>query len=388
MFPGRKFVVAVVHLTLVVALYPGFAWATPPKNVIILIGDGMGFEHVKAASIYASGAEGTLSFEQLPYQGQVITNTVSGGTTDSAAAATAMATGHKVIAAAISTAQPPPAGSGLKWGDPMTTMLEILMAQGKSSGLVSTAQITDATPAAFGAHAMTRSQRAIIANGFLTQNKVNVILGGGDGGYITNTMAQAAGYTTVANRTQLQAVNTQTTTYLTGIFGNDALPYEANGLGALPHLSEMATTAIDILDNDPQGFFLMIEGGRIDHAAHANNIAQTVLETVEFSNTVQLVLNWAAGRTDTLVLVTADHETGGLHVLANLGQDVMPTVSWSSTEHTSTKVPVYAWGVNAQMVSGIIDNTDIFNIALAPEPASVLMLGVGIVAAALRRQRR
>ena len=107
-----------------------------------------------------------------------------------------------------------------------------------------------------------------------------------------------------------------------------------------------------MLDDDPDGFFLMVEGGRIDHACHANDLIRSIYETIEFSNSVQTVIDWAAGRNDTLILVTADHETGGLTVLTNNGAGVLPTVTWSGTGgHTAAKVPVYAWGVNAEMVS-------------------------------------
>ena len=92
------------------------------------------------------------------------------------------------------------------------------------------------------------------------------------------------------------------------------LPYEVDGLGDLPHLSEMTETALDMLEDDLDGFFLMIEGGRIDHACHAHHLERSIFETIEFSNTVQAVIDWAAGRNDTLILVTADHETGGLAV--------------------------------------------------------------------------
>ncbi len=106
----------------------------------------------------------------------------------------------------------------------------------------------------------------------------------------------------------------------------------------------------------------MVEGGRIDHAGHDNVIGRNVLETVGFSDAVRVVADWAMGRPDTLVLVTADHETGGLKVLRNDGRGAFPTVSWSTTGHTEARVPVYAWGANARSVFGVMDNTDLFGI--------------------------
>ncbi len=145
------------------------------------------------------------------------------------------------------------------------------------------------------------------------------------------------------------------------------MPYEFDGYGSLPHLSEMTDTALNILDNDPDGFFLVVEGELIDEASHSNDIQRTIYEVFELSNAVQVALDWAAGRNDTLIIVTADHETGGLTVLQNNGQFQIPDVSWGtnvdpSLGHTDSPVPVYARGVNADLVLGIIDNTDIFSI--------------------------
>jgi len=127
----------------------------------------------------------------------------------------------------------------------------------------------------------------------------------------------------------------------------------------LPHLSQMAETALDILDSDPDGFFLMIEGGKIDWAGHDNNLADVIGETIEFAKSIREILNWAEQRNDTLLIVTADHETGGLKVLKNNGKGKLPEVSWSSKNHTAIKVPVYAWGKRAGLFTGPMDNTDI-----------------------------
>jgi alkaline phosphatase len=167
----------------------------------------------------------------------------------------------------------------------------------------------------------------------------------------------------VLNAAEMIALPTATETMVSGQFGTGLMPYEYDGLGDLPDLSEMTDTALNILDNDPDGFFLMVEGGRIDHACHANDIIRSVWEIIEFSEAVQEVIDWAAGRTDTFILVTADHETGGLTVLINNDADNYPTVSWSTGGHTGVNVPMYAWGVNAEMVTGVLDNTQLFAIA-------------------------
>ena len=327
---------------------------TSPTNVIFCIGDGMGFEKVKAAGMYAYGEVGRLSFEGFPHRGEVTTHSADSPMTDSAAAATAMATGSKVNNGVISTALP---GDGSE----LYTLLECFKDRGKSTGLVSTTFITHATPAAFGAHEPRRGNLAEIAEGYLNQTRPNVLLGGGGNG-MTDAAAEAAGYTVVTDRDELLSLGAENIVRVSGQFGDTNLPYEFDGLGRLPHLSEMSATALKILTKSPTGFFLMIEGGRIDHAGHSNDIERNIFETLEFAKTVKVVTDWMKGRTDTLIIVTADHETGGLKVLKNNGMGNFPTVSWSTGGHTTTNIPVYAWGPNAARISGVMDNTDFFDV--------------------------
>ncbi|MDE0043079.1 MAG: alkaline phosphatase [Candidatus Poribacteria bacterium] len=324
------------------------------KNVIFCIGDGMGFEKVKAAGMYAHGAAGTLSFEAFPYQGEVTTHSADSSMTDSAAAATALATGFKVNNGVLSTALP---GDGRE----LYTLLEHFRDQDKSTGLVSTTFITHATPAAFGAHNPSRGNLEEIAGDYLNYTRPNVLLGGGGNGMSAAT-AEAADYTVITDQQGLLTLDTKNLSRVSGQFGDTNLPYEYDGLGDLPHLSEMAATALDILARNPIGFFLMIEGGRIDHAGHSNDIERNVCETIEFSKTLRVVMDWSQGRNDTLIIVTADHETGGLQVLENNGAGNFPTVSWTTEGHTSTNVPVYGWGPNAERIGGLMDNTDLFDV--------------------------
>jgi alkaline phosphatase len=329
------------------------AAGAPPKNVIILIGDGMGFEQIKAAGMYKNGFSVSLLFESFPHQGQVTTFSADSSITDSAAAATAIATGFKVNNGVVSLATP---GNG---GE-LETLLEYFKALGKGTGLVTTTYITHATPACFGAHESSRNNYTAIANDYLNQTRPNVLFGGGGNGMSVSS-AQAAGYTVVTDATHMLDLNPETADMVSGQFGNSAIPYELDGVGSLPHLSEMVETALEILDNDPDGFFLMVEGGLIDWACHSNDLPRAVWETIEFDKTVQAVFDWAADRTDTLIIVTADHETGGLTVVKNNGAGSYPTVTWSTDGHTGTNVPVYAWGPNAELISGIMDNTEFFD---------------------------
>ena len=324
------------------------------KNVIFCIGDGMGFEAVKAAGYYAYGETGTLSFEAFPHRAEMATYAADSPMTDSAAAATAMATGYKVNNGVISMEFP---GSGT----PLKTLLEIFKAQDKWTGLVSTTYITHATPAAFAAHNPERNNLADIAHDYLHLTRPNVLLGGGGNG-LTEKDAEAAGYTVVTDREGLLNLDTDTENCVSGQFGDTNIPYIFDGSDDLPQLSEMVSVALDILCNAQGGFFLLVEGGRIDHAGHSNDIERNILETIEFSKTVQIIFDGVAGRDDTLILVTADHETGGLKVHKNNGKGQVPDISWSTGGHTVSNVPLYGWGRNAERVGGIMNNTDLIKV--------------------------
>ncbi len=326
------------------------------KNVILYIGDGMGPEQVRAAGLYEHGVAGSLFFETFAYQGSMVTNNVSGGLTDSAASGTAMATGVKVDNGVISVALP---GDGAE----LKTMLEYFKEGGKSTGLVTTVPMYHATPAAFGAHEAKRASKDEIIDDYLTQSRPEVLLGGGKNG-ITPEEAWAADYVVVETALEMKGLDTESVERVSGQFAGE-IPYEYDGVGDMPHLSEMTETALRILDNNRDGFFLMVEGGKIDWAAHDNDIARTVGETVEFDRAVEVGWDWARGRCDTLIVVTADHETGGLGLREIEGEVKLVEVSWQTGGHSVTEVPVYAWGAGADRFSGSFDNTDIFNKIMA-----------------------
>jgi alkaline phosphatase len=253
----------------------------PPDsgNIILLIGDGMGFAHVKASSLFEAGTEEGLSFQTFPILAEVKTAAFGGVVTDSAAAATSIATGHKVINGVISKAL---------LGD-FETLLEYYKRFGKRVGLVSTAQITHATPAAFGAHNFDRSNYEDIASDYLTQSRPHVLFGGGGKG-MSQEEAETSGYVVVESAVELAEIDPDTAEFVSGQFGDGHLPYRFDGLGSLPTLSQMTEKALEILEKDTDGFFLMVEAGRIDHASHGNDIIRTVYETIELSDTIRMIL--------------------------------------------------------------------------------------------------
>jgi alkaline phosphatase len=337
-------------------------------NVILFIGDGMGPEQVRAAR-YFKGTN--LCFEGWARHGEVRTHSANSLVTESAAAGTAMATGHKAHNGVVSVAIP---GDGREY----ETVLEYLRRKGKRTGLVTTTFVTDATPAVFGAHEVIRSRYAAIAADYFHQSRPNVLFGGGGYG-LSVSGATTAGYAVVTDRLGMQALDPATETMVSGQFGLGNMPYEYEGLGDLPHLSEMTETALRVLEHGPHGFFLMVEGGRIDHACHGNDIVNCVRETVEFDHAVHTAQDWASNRTDTLLIVTADHECGGLTVLADNGPGHEPDVEWSSAGHTGTNVGVYAQGPGAERVTGVMDNTDIYRIMMQSQPIVPEAVAINVV---------
>jgi alkaline phosphatase len=367
--------------------------AAAPKNVIILIGDGMGFEHVRAGGLYANGKEGSLLLETLPYRAEVVTAPVPGANakpgqeaiTDSAAAATALATGHKVYNGVISMVLP---GDG----KPYTTVLESFAAQGKMTGVVSTAAITDATPAAFGSHAASRKDSAVIADCYLKSVRPNVVFGGDDGGMaptLTPASVTAAGYQVVTDSKALAALRVEAGSHVFGLFSPGNMPYELQKIAAAtqptrsrildaPSLAEMTVAALRIVSQEQRGFFLMVEGALIDKAANKKGEASCIPEVAEFDKAVKVVMDWASIRKDTLVLVVADHETGGLKVVQGRGKGRLPELTWATTSHTRARVPLFAWGVGARKVKGTLDNTDVYRLMMGTFTGSSVSLAAPV----------
>lgn len=253
-----------------------------------------------------------------------------------------------------------------------------------------------ATTAAFGAHELTRFFYGNIVDDYLNDSRPNVLLGStqpGDmfiGFGIDPTKAANAGYQVATTRAELLAIDPNTATHVSGQFGVLDQPSEYEySLGGNtfydtnPFLNQMTDYAIDQLEEDPDGFFLVVEHEGADLSGHAassgpSRIGAGIFATLELSNTVQGILDWIAGRadpTDTLLIVTADHETGGLAIQADNGAGNLPTVTYSTNNHTPQNVNAYVWGTNTSLVSGTIDNTDLFTIAV-PEPGiAILLLG-------------
>ncbi len=350
--------------------------AESPIRVILFIGDGMGEAQRTAARWYALGQSGQLAMDRLAYNSWARTASADNPVTDSAAAATALATGVKTNNGRVAMT---PDGAA-----PLTTILELAQPHGLAVGLVTTVQMAHATPASFAAHVPNRNQAAEIAAQMLGRG-VNALLGGGEDEFLPVTAtgqypeagertdgrdliteATAAGYTYVWDAAGLSAVDPAATLQLLGLFSDEEMPRPP----AAPALSEMTAKAIAVLAQDPDGFFLMVEGGQIDWACHANDAARAITETLDFDAAVEIGLDFAATTDNTLVIVTGDHETGGMAVsLSDNGgraftmPDATPFyVAWATTTHTGADVPTNAQGPRADLAQGTYENTYIYTI--------------------------
>jgi len=349
-----------------------------PKAILLFIGDGMGEAHRTAARWESVGQFGQLAMDTLSISGWSKTASADSSITDSAAAATAMATGVKTNNRIIGMDP---------FGESLTTILELAQERGYAVGLVTNVQLSHATPAAFAAHVSDRSQMTEIALQII-EHHPNVLLGGGedeflppiatgcfpqsgersDGRNLINE-AIADGYTYVCSATAFNAVNPLTTPFLLGLFGDEGMsrPYA-------PSLADMTDKAISILSLDPDGFLLMVEGGQIDWAAHGNDAANTISDTLGFDSAVNVGLSYASTHTNTLLIVTADHETGGMS--ADLTSSGLPDedgpfympdntafyVNWTTGAHTEVAVPTTAIGYLSDQLSGTYENTHIFTV--------------------------
>lgn len=326
-----------------------------PAVVILMIGDGMGKTHLELASTYATGGANGLAIQALPHRGEIASASLS-GVTDSAAAATAMAAGVMTLNGRIGVDRE---------GAPVETLVETALALGLPAGLVTTAALPHATPGAFSAHRLSRQQYVDIADDQALVVRPTVMLGGGasfalpagpgsvrdDGGLLAPL--EDAGYTVLLDGAALTAPGTAPHK-LAGYFAPEHLDYVADDPGdGQPSLVQMTEAALAALDGG-EGFFLMVEGARIDMASHGNDLARMVGEMLAFDDAVAAVMSWAAGRPEVTVLVTADHETGGLEVVEPAGVGELPEVTWSTKVHTNSRVDVYGDGPGSEVFDGAV----------------------------------
>ncbi len=410
------------------------------KNIVVMISDGCGYNHIDAASLFQHGEVGTQVYESFPFKRAITTYSADGdgydperawkqfdyvkqGTTDSAAAATAMSTGVKTRNRAI--------GVDVS-GKPLKHALERAEELGKATGVVTSVYLSGGTPAGFVAHSVSRDSYEAISREMILSSAVDVIMGTGHpwfdndgkpletaksfqyvGGQETWEGLQAGRvgadadrdgcpdrWKLIQTRHEFQALAVGPTpkriigvprvhlTLQQSRSGKDDsvtndVPWEAPLIDTVPTLTEMARAALNVLDDDPDGFFLMIEGGAVDWASHACQSGRMIEEQIDFNNAVGAVVAWVEQNSnwdETLVIVTGDHECGYLtgpdsdpawSPLSGNGPGRLPGMEWHGGGHTNSLIPLFVRGTAARaLLSGVrekrdpvrgayLDNTDV-----------------------------
>lgn len=393
------------------------------KNVIVMISDGCGYNQIDAASMYQYGKIGVQVYEHFPFKFGMSTysadgngynpqsawgdfNYVKSGATDSASAGTAMSTGVKTNDRAI--------GVDMN-GNPLKHVAQRAEELGKATGVVTSVQWSHATPASFVAHNVHRDNYEQIAREMVLSSATDVIMGAGHPWFDNNGQPKAApntykyvgGQSTwdalaagtaggdadgdgiadpwklIQKRDEFRSLMAgDTPKRLIGVAqayttlqqgrGGDAKadPYAVPLNETVPTLAEMTRGALNVLDNDRDGFFLMVEGGAVDWAGHANQSGRVIEEEIDFNKAVEAVVDWVKENSnwgETLLIVTGDHETGYLtgpgsnptwQSLVNNGAGNLPGVQWNSGSHTNSLVPIFAKGDAARFLKGYADQSD------------------------------
>lgn len=328
----------------------------PIKNVIFMIGDGTGIAQLYSGQLQEVGSDGYLHAQRLPITGIIKTHAEDNLITDSASGATAYSCGIKTNNGVIAQDSD---------GNECVTLMELAQQAGMKTGLVATSGVTHATPASFATHIDSRNKYSEIAEQ-MVESEVDVILGGGLEYFIPSDSAGSnredqlnvlsslrdQGYSVVLDR---QAMIEEDSEQIFGLFSPSGMPSE----NRVPSLAEMTNKAVESLSSNENGFFLMVEGSQIDWGGHANETPYVVREVKDFDDAIGVVLTFAQENPGTLVIITADHETGGMTINGVNSENTMVDIAWTSTGHTGTPIPLMAYGPHAVEFSGWWDNTDI-----------------------------
>jgi alkaline phosphatase len=326
-----------------------------PRNVILVIGDGMGLAHI---GLMMHTSKAPLVIEQFPIVGLQKTSSYTHLITDSGAAATAMACGEKTYNSAIGMA---------KDTTPCANLIELAHLAGKKTGIVVTSSLVHATPAAFVAHQKFRGFREAIAIDYLSSN-VDYAVGGGLM-YFTNRFTddrnlwrelEAKGYL-VSDFDHMSFKHFLRLAPEKVIYFTAHMEPDKRQDGRV-YFTKAVTHGLEVLKkNGDDGFFMMVEGSQIDYAGHENNRNYLLAEMRDFDEMLAGVIAFAEEDGETLVIVTADNSTGGLAIDGGKPGKGSIKSSFTTTRHTADMVPVYAYGPGAELFSGIYDNTEIFH---------------------------
>jgi len=346
-----------------------------------MVADGMGLSNVTTARIYKNGIDGVpLHLETLSVIGYQRTYSKNSTITDSASAASAWACGEKFNNGEICKHE--------ENGNAPRTILELAKEKLKATGLVVTSTVTHATPAPFAAHVTDRRCENEIARQYVQVTNPDVILGGGKERFDSNRAdpcgtsgnllleAKTKGYELAYDKAEMEASVAKRVTKLLGLFNNENMipEYKRISNTTEPGLSEMTATALAILEKNPQGFFLLIEGSQIDGGNHTNHFEYMVKDLLAFDQAVRVVLEWIDEKPlrkgNTLLIIVSDHETGGFAItgpsntLSRKGDLNSMEVGWVNRKHTGGDTIIWSQGPGSQKLGRSLDNTDIFKVMM------------------------
>lgn len=305
------------------------------KNVIMMIGDGMGFNTVAAAKKLRNIE---VSMEKMPVICESKTRSLTAKVTDSAAGGTALSSGTRTYNGAIDVYILNPLGNYIE----PKTLCDLAIENGKSAGVVTTDKTSGATPSTFSAHAPARSNEMNIS--FDQMRSDLTLIWGSASETVTEKRCEFFGFDYISTAQEMNALEPGTRSF--GQFDIDSFAHVNNEYDT-PYLTDMTKKAISLLNADEDGFFLMVEGAHIDKFSHANDMEGMAAQLEEFSNAVQAALDFAEKDGETLVLVTADHETGGITLNEETGE-----YYYTRTSHSDANVPVYVSAEDAGFVTG------------------------------------
>lgn len=319
------------------------------KNVILMIGDGMSLMHVYTA--WAAN-RGKLWLENAQATGLSKTWAVKKLVTDSGSGGTSLATGVKTVYHAVGVDPE---------GKPLTSLVDVAKELGKDAGMAVTCRLWDATPCDFCCHNIDRDKEEELVGDYPTSG-VDFVFGGGaqkftnrkDGRDIFKEL-QKKGYHVSRTLDDFFAYDKNSRIFAVPYDKDTPLPDERGDL-----LARASMKGISLMNQNKNGFFMMIEGSQLDDYGHFNQLDMLMKETLDFDKTIGEVMKWAAKDGETLVVVTADHETGGLTLVNGNKDEGRVECCFSTKDHSGAMVPVYAFGPGAENFTGIFENTDVF----------------------------
>ena len=319
-----------------------------PVNIILMIGDGMGLSQI-TAGMYSNGNKTAL--EEFEYIGLSKTHSSENLVTDSAASGTAMACGKKTMNGIL--------GLDIN-NNKLSSILEICKSRGYLTALISTSSIVHATPASFYANVPSRYQYEDIALQ-LSENNVDYFIGGGEKHFKKrkdrrNLISEMNNYEIVNNLMKFR----QSTSNKLGFFSYYDEPPSLNE-DRKPMLDEALSSTFDKLNQREKPFFVMVEGSQIDWGGHANDIDYITSEFKDFDRAISVAVDYVNANPNTLLIVTADHETGGLAITHGKTKSYTFKSEFSTGGHSATMVPVFSYGISSEKFSGIYENTAIFD---------------------------